>query len=130
MLNIGIIDDGVGIFPTLNKLKQVVSANFVCKILDDKLPLGEKKGCELFQIGKDAVDSMEELGCDAVVLSSISLSACCYRHLINSCSVSLFASEAPVMHSATYTASKVLVVGDRYVTKRLPVGVSVSCGNG
>lgn len=119
MLKIGIIDDGVGIFPTLNKLKQTVSANYVCKILDDKFPLSDKRGTELFSIGKSAVCSMEEIGCDVIVLSSIALASRCCKFLAEGCSAQLYGCEAPILHSSTYTANKVLVVGDRYVTQNL-----------
>lgn len=127
MLNICIIDDGVGVFPTLNKLKQAVSANFVCKILSDKFPLGTKRGGELFDIGRNALNDAEQSGCDVVVFSSIALSHCCFKRLSQTANVAFFSSEAPVMHSSTYTASKVLAVGDRYVTQNMNLPNVIPC---
>lgn len=127
MLKICIIDDGVGVFPTLNKLKQSVSANYVCKILSDRFPLGTKRGSELFDIGKNALNEAEQEGFDVVVFSSIALSHCCYKKLSQTASAAFFSSEAPIMHSSMYTASKVLAVGDRYVTQNLNLPNVIAC---
>ena len=118
MLTIGIVDDGVGIFPTLTKLKQVVSARFVCQILSEHFPLGNKSGKELYEVGFNSVKKLTELGCDAVVLSSVALSSRCLRPLLLAHpELTIFGCDAPVMHASTYTASNVLVVGDRFVTR-------------
>ena len=117
MLTIGVVDDGIGAYPTLVKLKQAVSANFICMILDKRFPLGNYNGGELFAIGKSAVNKLAEMGCDAVVLSSVALSSRCFKPLSGTAQVDLFGCDAPVMHASTYTASSVLVVGDRFVTR-------------
>lgn len=112
MLNIGIIDDGVGIFATYYKLRQVVCGNFICKVLDKSFPLSKLPVSELYSVGKQAIDELVNLGCDLIVLSSVTLSAVCYKRLSLNCPVPLYASEAPVLHAATYTVSGVLVCGD------------------
>lgn len=127
MLTIGIIDDGLGAYPTLSKLKQAVSADFVCMLVESCFPLGEKRGRELFSVGENAVDYLKRIGCDAVVLSSIALSSCCFKKLSSACDITVFGSEAPVMHASTYTASSVLAVGDRYALKNVTLGGVISC---
>lgn len=119
MIKIGIVDDGAGIFPTLNKLKQVISANFVCHILNDKFPLGGIRGYELFDIGEKAIRNMEALQCDVVVFSSVALSSCCLKKLSQKTKLDLYGCEAPILHASTYTANNVLVIGDKYVTKNI-----------
>lgn len=118
MIKIGIADDGVGIFPTLNKLKQVISANFVCEIVGGK-PLGSAKGYELFKVGESVLKNMEDMQCDVVVFSSVALSSCCLKKLSQKTALDLYGCEAPVLHASTYTAKSVLVVGDRYVTQNI-----------
>ena len=117
MLTIGIVDDGIGAYPTLNKLKQVVSANFICMICEQNFPLGNCNGGQLLAIGNAALTKLAQMGCDAVVLSSVSLSSRCFKPLSTQSPVDLFGCDAPVMHASTYTASKVLVVGDKFVTR-------------
>ena len=68
-------------------------------------------------IGSTALSKLTEMGCDAVVFSSVALSSRCFKPLSASSSVDLFGCDAPVMHASTYTASNVLVVGDRFVTR-------------
>ena len=117
MLTIGIVDDGIGAYPTLSKLRQVVSADFICMICDQKFPLGDCKGSELLSIGSEALSKLTEMGCNAVVFSSVALSSRCFKPLSQGASIDLFGCDAPVMHASTYTASRVLVVGDRFVTR-------------
>ena len=117
MLTIGIVDDGIGAYPTLSKLRQVVSANFICMICDQNFPLGSCNGGQLISIGSAALTRLAEMGCDAVVLSSVALSSRCFKPLTATSPVDLFGCDAPVMHASTYTASNVLVVGDRFVTR-------------
>lgn len=118
MLTIGIIDDGVGALSTLTKLKQVVSARFICLIDSNSFPLGNKNARQLMTVGNKAVAELVKLGCDAVVFSSVSLSSRCLKPLTNSCAdISIFGCDAPVMHASTYTASRVLVVGDAYAVR-------------
>ena len=117
MLTIGIVDDGIGAYPTLNKLRQVAPCNFICMICDRNFPLGNCNGGELLKIGSSALAKLTEMGCDAVVFSSVALSSRCFKPLSASSPVDLFGCDAPVMHASTYTASSVLVVGDRFVTR-------------
>ena len=120
MLTLGIVDDGVGVIPTLTKLKQVVSANFVCILVTENFPLGNKSGKELLSVGTKALQKFVELGCDAVVLSSVALSSRCLKPLtLAHPELSVFGCDAPVMHASTYTASRVLVVGDKFVTRSI-----------
>ena len=118
MLTIGIVDDGIGAYPTLNKLRQTSPCNYICMIYDQKFPLGSCNGGELLSIGSAAVKKLAEMGCDAVVLSSVALSSRCFKPLSQQAfGVDLFGCDAPIMHASTYTASNVLVVGDRFVTR-------------
>lgn len=118
MLTVGIIDDGVGAMPTLNKLKQVVSAHFICLIDGANFPLGNKNAKQLLNVGNKALATLVNMGCDAVVLSSVALSSRCFKQLTATHSdVAIFGCDAPVMHASTYTASRVLVVGDVYAVR-------------
>lgn len=117
MLTIGIVDDGMGAYPTLLKLKQVASCNYICMIVDGRFPLGNLSGGELMKIGSAALNKLAEMGCDAVVFSSVALSSRCFKPLSATSGVDLFGCDAPVMHASTYTAKNVLVVGDRFVTR-------------
>ena len=117
MLTIGIVDDGIGAYPTLNKLRQVAPCNFICMICNEHFPLGNCNGSQLLSVGKSAIAKLAEMGCDAVVLSSVALSSRCFKPLSGASPVALFGCDAPVMHASTYTASNVLVVGDRFVTR-------------
>lgn len=127
MLTIGIVDDGVGFYPTLNKLKQVVSANFVCMLVNENFPLGNATSHQLLQAGSSAINKLTNMDCNAVVLSSIALSARCFKTMSAASSVPLFGCDAPVMHASTYTASKVLVVGDRYVIRAQSLPNVIAC---
>lgn len=117
MLTIGIVDDGIGAYPTLSKLRHVVSANFICLICEQHFPLGNCNSAQLLSTGYAAIAKLTEMGCDAVVLSSVALSSRCFKPLSGAANVDLFGCDAPVMHASTYTASNVLVVGDRFVTR-------------
>ena len=120
MLTIGIVDDGVGALPTLNKLKQVVSAHYICLIDSANFPLGNKQGKQLLTVGNKAVSQLIGRGCDAIVLSSVALSSRCLRPFLQKFGdVSIFGCDAPVVHASTYTASRVLVVGDCYAVNSL-----------
>lgn len=111
MLTFGIIDDGVGIFPTYYKLRQVVNGNFICLIQSGGLPFNKLNSQQLYRVGKQAVDVLEGFGCDVIALSSVCLSSV-YRRLSHVCATPLYYSDAPILHAATYTASNVLVCGD------------------
>ena len=118
MLTIGIVDDGIGAYPTLNKLRQTTPCNYICMICDGNFPLGNCNGGELLSIGSASVAKLVEMGCNVVVLSSVALSSRCFKPLSQQFEgVDLFGCDAPVMHASTYTASNVLVVGDRFVTR-------------
>ncbi|MCH5152338.1 MAG: hypothetical protein J1F68_00045 [Clostridiales bacterium] len=118
MLTVGIVDDGIGFVPTLTKLKQVVSAHFICMVNGDHFPLGNCNGKALITIGSSALTKLTELGCDAVVFSSVALSSRCLKPLTQAHpDVAIFGCDAPVMHASTYTASRVLVVGDAFAVR-------------
>lgn len=111
MLTFGILDDGVGVFPTYYKLKQVVSGNFICALLNESFPLSKLNQRQLYNVGLQAINSLIDCNCDVIAISSVALSAQ-YKRLASNCPVPLYSSEAPILHAATYTASNVLVCGD------------------
>ena len=118
MLTVGLIDDGIGFVPTLNKLKQVVSAHFICMVASEHFPLGNCNSKQLITIGSNALSKLVEMGCDAVVFSSVALSSRCLKPLtLANPDLTIFGCDAPVMHASTYTASRVLVVGDSFAVK-------------
>lgn len=127
MLTFGVIDDGVGIFPTYYKLRQVVCGNFVCMLLDDCFPLNKLCSQQLYNVGKQAVNTMTGTNCDVIVLSSACLSSIGKR-LASACNVPLYGLEAPVLHASTYTASNVLVCFDSDVSlrTRLPNAIYIA----
>lgn len=108
MLTFGILDDGVGIFPTYYKLRQVVSGNFIGLLLNDDFPLSRLSKQQLYNVGRDAVNFLSQSGCDVIAISSVALSSVCKR-LSEQSAVPLYFSEAPVVHASMYTASNVLV---------------------
>ncbi|MCH5156713.1 MAG: hypothetical protein J1G02_02415 [Clostridiales bacterium] len=115
MLTVGIVDDGIGFVPTLTKLRQVVSAHFICMVDSGLFPLGNCNSAQLMTVGSHALAKLTELGCDAVVFSSVALSSRCLRPLTFAHpDATIFGCDAPVLHASTYTASRVLVVGDRF----------------
>lgn len=111
MLTFGIIDDGVGVFPTYYKLRQVVNGNFIFALLNESFPLSKLNNQQLYNVGRQAINSLVDVGCDVIIISSVSLSTQ-YKRLAQICSIPLYASEAPILHALTYTASNVLVCGD------------------
>ena len=120
MLKIGLIDDGIGFVPTLTKLKQVVSAHFICMVDSERFPLGNCNAKQLITVGNSDLHKLIELGCDAVVLSSVALSSRCLKPLtLSHPDTAIFGCDAPIMHASTYTASRVLVVGDSYAVSSL-----------
>ena len=125
MLKIGIIDDCVGIFPTYYKLKQAVSADFICIISDVRFT--DMPRDNLIAASYEMTKRLTELGCDAIVLSSVSLSSLAYKKLQNLCGCPLYSSDAPVLHASTYTASGVLVAGNGRVVNRLSSPTVIPC---
>lgn len=125
MLTVGIVDDSVGMFPTLSKLRQVVSADYICLMLDT---LSKANSQQLYSAGSSAYNKLVEMGCDAVVLSSVALSARCFKQLAaNNTSMAVFGCDAPVLHASTYTVSGVLVVGDSYVVRAQNLPNVITC---
>lgn len=109
MVTIGIVDDGVGIFPTLYKLKQVLPSNVIGLIYGEQLHLLPKN--KLLNVAQHCVDLLKNKGCDCVVFSSVDLSTSAYKTLISQTDYPIFGCEAPVNHATTYTISNVLVCG-------------------
>lgn len=109
MLTIGIVDDGIGVFPTLYKLKQVVPANYVALVCQDNFHTAEKR--QLCMLAQKYVHLLRNYGCDCVVLSSVDLSMSSYKHLVAQTDYTIFGCEAPINHASTYTISNVLVCG-------------------
>lgn len=109
MVTIGIVDDGVGIFPTLYKLKQVVPASFVAMVTKDNFHT-QQKG-QLCCLGQKYLQILQDKGCDCVVFSSVDLSMGAYKFLSSQTEYPIFGCEAPVNHATTYTISNVLVCG-------------------
>lgn len=131
-MKIAIIDDGVGAFATLNKLKYSVSADYSAYILDAHFPLGALDKRQLTEVAKNAFNRAVKDGCNAVVFSSIVLAVSGAKQITPPPDIALFGCEAPVLHASTYTASKVLVVGDSYTAqyaKRFPNVISLALPN-
>lgn len=122
MLTFGIIDDGVGVFPTYYKLRQVVSGNFICMLLDDCFPLSRLNQQQMFNVGRQAINNLVDLQCDVVVLSSVCLSTQ-YKRLAASSPIPVYGSDAPILHAATYTASNVLVCGENSSCPRSMINI-------
>lgn len=122
MLTVGIVDDGVGIFHTCCKLRQVLNANFICKVLDISFPLSKLPLSQLYKVGRDAIVNLLDEGCDIVVLSSVAMSSLCYKKLASIFPSKVYSCEAPVLHASTYTASSVLVCGENlnYLRTNMP----------
>lgn len=122
-MNIEIIDDGVGAFAALSKLKFAVNANYTLQILDGHFPLGNLSRGELFDVARQALQNSLSRQADVVVVSSIALSMAAAKILAANCPTPVFGCEAPILHAGTYTVSRVLVAGDTYVAhaaKRFP----------
>ncbi len=113
-MKIEIIDDGVGAFATLSKLKYSLSADYFVQILEESFPLGDLPRGQLITVAKKALQRAVERGADAVVFSSIALSMAAVKSLTVSCETPVYGCEAPILHAGTYTASQVLLVGDNY----------------
>ena len=61
MLTLGIIDDGVGIFPMYYKLRQVANGNFLCMLLDGEVPLSARSRQQLYNDGRQAIETLVSL---------------------------------------------------------------------
>lgn len=118
MLTISILDDGVGGLATYLKLRQIISANYNCVIMQDSFPLGAYSRQQLFSIGSRLCFQLLQNGSDIVIISSVALSGACTRYFVQQ-SLPVFGCDAPIGHACTYTASKVLVVGDKAVTDNI-----------
>ncbi len=118
---IGIVDDGVGFVPALCKLRQTLSADYVCVVCEGA-DLSNCNANQLMSVGIKATRLLEQMGCKAAVLSSVALSSRCLKYLADS-PLDVYGCDPPVMHGLTYTASKVLVAGDPYALRNLPSGV-------
>ena len=121
MLTIGIVDDGVGFVPALNKLKQTVSADYLCVVCGEDFPLGEQTSSRLLSVGEKALRFCADMGCNAVVFSSVALSSRCLKALSPTSPVAFFGCEAPVVHASSYTASQVLLAGDSFALRNRSV---------
>lgn len=73
-MKIAIIDDGVGAFATLNKLKYGLYADYTVKILDNHFPLGNFSRQQLCDIALHCVEDAVQQNFDTVVFSSTALS--------------------------------------------------------
>ena len=128
-MKILIVDDGVGAFATLLKLRYAISAQYVVRILNNNFPLGEKTHKELLTLAEKQLKFAEAEQCDVVVFSSIAMSMSAVKTLSTSSVRPLFGCEAPILHASTYTASQVLLAGDAFsarVARRYPNVISVA----
>ena len=116
-MKIAIIDDGVGAFATLNKLKYQISADYCVYVLDAHFPLGSHNKSQLVHLAQCAYERAIQDGCNAVVFSSINLAITGGKQITPPPEIALFGCEAPIVHASTYTASKVLVVGDGFTAQ-------------
>lgn len=104
MVKIGVIDDNAGGMYLLGKLRQTLPCNYEF-VLADKPFVGG--GRALFARAEALTKTLFSRGCDAVVYSSVALA-----YVGRALSVrgnSVYYCETPVLHSATYTVSNVLV---------------------
>lgn len=127
MFTIGIVDEGVGGVYAYTKLKQSLCANYQVKVINNDVPLGNLNKGQLIRLGKTAVDELVEQKCNVIVLSSIALTNACFKLFSGSYSVPVFGCEPPINHACTYTASNVLVVGDRFVTDYVKLPNAITC---
>lgn len=127
MLTIGIIDDGIGAFSTLSKLKQAICANYICRICGEKPSYAKLKISDLYSEGRKAVEQLVQMGCNVIVISSVSLSTLCFKNLQQICPVDIYGCEAPVVHASTYTASGVLVAGCGRIVNKLRFANVIPC---
>lgn len=118
MINFGIVDDNIGGFAVANKIRAALPCGITC-LLMDPLPTETYR---LFELGKKYVTELLHNGCDAAVISNIALSNACGRPL-SAIGLPVFYCEAPVLHAATYTASRVLIAGRGYLRKSDPQNV-------
>lgn len=130
-MKIEIIDDGVGAFATLNKLKYGIVADFAVQILDEHFPLGNLSREQLFELAKTALQNALLRNADAVVFSSGALSMAAAKTLASGCATPVYGCEVPILHAGTYTASQVLVAGDGFVAsaaKHFPNVIALDLG--
>lgn len=114
-MKILIVDDGVGAFATLNKLCRCFPADYTVLILNKQFPLGALAPKQCFAVAQQVLDGAQDF--DAVVFSSVALSAVTAKTLAAQSSVPLFGCDIPLLHAGTYTASQVLAVGDGVVVQ-------------
>ena len=127
MFTIGIVDEGIGGVYAYTKLKQSLCANYSVRIINSDVPLGNLSKGQLIKLGQTAVDGLIKQKCNVIVLSSIALTNACLRLFQATYDVDVFGCEAPVNHACTYTASNVLVVGDKFVTDYVKLPNAISC---
>lgn len=112
-MKILVVDDGVGVFATLAKLRYT-TANYIVHILDNHFPLEKCAPKQLLFLAQKELQFAIAENCDAVVFSSIALSMASVKTLAATSVTPLFGCEAPILHASTYTASNVLMVGDAF----------------
>lgn len=126
-MKILIVDDGVGVFSTLNKLCRSFPADYTVLILNKQFPLGEQSHKQLFAVAHNVLNRAQQY--DAVVFSSVALSMVTAKTLAQQADVPLFGCDIPLLHAGTYTASQVLAIGDALVVqhaKRYPNVITLS----
>lgn len=120
-MKILIVDDGVGAFPTVNKLCRSLPADYTVLILNKQFPLGSLTAKQCFAVAQKVLDGAKDF--DAIVFSSVALSAATVKTLSQQSNVPLFGCDVPLLHAGTYSASQVLAVGDEIAmrhAKRFP----------
>lgn len=129
-MKILIVDDGVGAFPTLNKLCRCLPADYTVLVLGNLFPIGALSPKQCYDAARNVLKSADNF--DAVVFSSVALSAVTVKTLATQSSVPLFGCDIPLLHAGTYTASQVLAVGDGLVVqqaKRYPNAIPLTLPN-
>lgn len=116
-MKILVVDDGVGAFPTVNKLCYCLPADYTVLIFGQSFPLGERSAKQLFEVAYRALNYAQNGNFDAVVFSSVTLAMTTVKTLSRQSPLPLFGCEIPLVHSCTYTASQVLAVGDEVVAQ-------------
>lgn len=116
MIKIGLIDDGAGICAATAKIMRCLSADCVAMIADT--PFSGLSLSELASLAVTSAEKLQAVGCDAVVICSQAMTYAAKRRTFP---LPTYFCETPVLHSATYTASNVVVFGDRYSFRQVKI---------
>lgn len=117
MVQIGFIDDGIGVCAAALRTLKSVGTDCIAMICSGG-PFCKMRLTELADLAESSAKKLQNAGCDAVVFCSPTMS---YAAKKRNYSLPVYFCETPVMHSATYTASSVVVFGDRYSARQVKI---------